>query len=101
MHNFSVALILSALSFPAIAQAPPTSVATNGERETPFKDLAECEETLIGSRLPRADVPGSTANPKGSFFNRGAGNISVCVIVHGEPQIVVYPRGMRAERRGR
>jgi hypothetical protein len=92
MHKLCLTLFLSALSVPGFAQGPALGVATNGERETAFASLAECEKTLVGSR-----PAGSKA--QGSLFNRRAGNISVCAIVHGEPQIVVYPRGSIPTRR--
>jgi hypothetical protein len=99
MQNFIVGLLLSVVSVPVFAQNPAIGVATNPEKETPFKDLAECEKALIGSSGAKTDGTSAGANSmKGSLFNRRAGNISVCKMVHGEPQVVVYPKGAAVPR---
>lgn len=83
---------------PAFAFAAPADgstpnarpvMVTSGERDTGFRDLAECEAAIGLTRTGTTiDRPVITA---GSRFNRAQGNISSCVIVDGEYLIMVMP----------
>lgn len=92
MQAFSCALLLSLVAVPAVAQDLAIGVATNAEKDTPFRDLAECEKALNGEHQAEAPAAGAQRS-RGSILNRQAGNILVCAMSHGEPRIIVYPKG--------
>lgn len=96
MRNRGLAAALIMLSIPAMAQGAVVA-ATNAERASGFADRADCEQALGSSDggQPKAGVV-DQADGGGSLFNRAAGNISRCEFVHGEYQIVVYPKGSGA-----
>lgn len=99
MRNLIVAFALTTLPYPAIANDPGIVVATNPEKASGFRNLAECHEALGGSDKLQGKMIGDEPNRlHGSMFNRTAGNTSRCEIVHGEALIVVYPKGYEERR---
>ena len=93
MQKTILTLVLAMLPLPSFAHPPRIAVATLSETASGFKNLAECERTLRGSDDPKTRSETADRNGQlGSLFNRRAGATSVCQIVQGEPQIVVYPR---------
>lgn len=84
-------LLATALASPGVAQPGPVA-ATNPERESAYRDLADCRAQLERTRRSRAAHSGAAVSV-GSWFNVVRGNVSRCEIVEGEPVIVVYPRG--------
>lgn len=91
MRTFALALTLAMLPTSAIA-APRIFAATLADTDAGFKTLADCEIALRGSGEVRARANAHSAQ-RGTLFNRTNGNISRCEMVHGEPTIVVYPKG--------
>ena len=92
MINLAIALALTAVSAPGTAQRPAIFVATSAEKASGFASLAECERAIGDARR---------AGPRGTAFNRNAGNTTRCEMVEGEPLVVVYPRGYEAMRPAR
>lgn len=90
MIILAVALAMTTLSGQAPVADPAIFVLTNAEKASGFATLGECERALGPAKRP--------SEARGSLFNRNAGNISRCEIVHGEPMVVVYPKGYAAAR---
>lgn len=97
MLSLALAYAMMSLSVPVAATDPTVFVAVSAEKASGFETLAECEEALGGpdEQLGNARADQQTS-PRGSRFNRTAGNISRCEVVEGEPLIVVYPKGHEA-----
>ncbi len=94
MRNFIVAFALTTLPVAAVANDPDIFLATSAEKASGHNTLAECEEALRGTDDPQGEALVDNENgPRGSRFNRNAGNTSRCETVEGEPLIVVYPKG--------
>ena len=91
MPTIVLALLLGAAPPAGPAPRPGVVIATNAERDTAYQDLAECEVALERTRRGRAGADGAAR--AGTLFNAARGNISRCEVVHGEPTVVVYPRG--------
>ena len=93
MPALALALALAALPVPAMTQPAAMSVATLPERDSAFATLAECEQSLVPANesAGAALAPGQ-GTPRGSLFNRTAGNTSRCEMVDGEPLIIVTPK---------
>lgn len=97
MRKTCIGLALMILALPATARSQSLVAATNPERDSAFAGLADCETALGGvARLSGKAGATDPAGPRGSVFNRAAGNLSRCERVHGEYQIVVYPNSGRA-----
>ena len=100
MSNLFVAFALVSLAVPATAAGPVIFQATNADRVTGFRTMADCEVAL-GRPVPtHARASADRSALRGTAFNRRAGNLSRCEMVNGEPLIVVYPADQqkRAQR---
>ena len=93
MINLAIALALTTVSGPGNAHGEAVFVATSAEKASGFASLAECERAIGGS--------GDARQPRGTAFNRNAGNTTRCEMVAGEPVVVVYPKGYEAMRAAR
>ena len=89
MMPFLLALSLLAASGAPNAERPRAVVAVNAEKASGFASLAECEQALG----PRTKTARSGRSGRGNLLNRAQGNRSKCLVVDGEPLIVVFPRG--------
>jgi len=96
MRNLFAALALASLSFPAIAARPVIFQATNPEKASGFRTIAECKAALGPPATHRGKASDRTSELRGTMFNRTAGNVSRCELVAGEPYMVVYPTGQQA-----
>lgn len=94
-----IALIVALISLPAagLAENAGPVAATNAEKATGFRDLAECQSALEATRRTRDGSNPAAPRPTGSLFNRAQGNMSRCEMVQGEALIVVYPRGYASQ----
>lgn len=96
MSKLFVAFALSSLSSPALAHRPVIFEATNADKASGFRSMAECETALGRPAARRGKAVVARSTSRGSAFNRQAGNVSRCEMIAGEPQIVVYPTGRAA-----
>jgi hypothetical protein len=91
MLTLVAALALTTIPLQAPARDAGVFVAVNAEKASGFKSLGECEAALGRDKQDRrAD---KKSGPRGSVFNRKAGNRTRCEMVEGEPLVVVYPKG--------
>ena len=94
MRHFALALALTALPVPALAHPARIVSATLAERDTGFRTLAECEQSLEHPSGQSQQAPAASQDrARGSLFNRTHGNHSHCEMIAGEPLIVVTPNG--------
>ena len=86
-------IALASIATSGSAQGPSVVVATNAERASGFKDLADCQRNVAATRQRDAKVrSGKHDGGKGSVFNRTHGNLTRCEVIEGEALVVVYPR---------
>lgn len=97
MPNLFVALALVSLSFPALAARPVIFEATSADKASAFRTMVECEAALGPSAKHRGKTAIGASELRGTLFNRTAGNVSRCEWVAGDPYIVVYPAGQKAQ----
>ena len=92
MRNLALAATMMMLPVSVSANAPSIFVATNAEKASGFRDLADCQKSLEGpDQASRKAVADKQDGRRGSLFNRTQENTSRCEMVHGEALIVVYP----------
>ncbi len=91
--RFMIFAALASIATSVSAQGPNVFVATNPERASGFKDLADCQRNIAATRQRDAKVrKGKHHGGQGSIFNRTHGNITRCEMIEGEALVVVYPR---------
>ena len=93
MRHLASAFALATLPISALAQPAGIVSATLAERATPFRTLAECEQSLGRPGQAQQTPAAGQDGPRGSWFNRTHGNLSRCEMIHGEPLIIVVPNG--------